>query len=98
MTPDPRAHYLTHRLGLKVAIADVAEDKLKDVGKTLAGFIGEANVLIIPTDVSKLDEVQNLRDRVYEAWGEVRSTPKLPLPALSLANIDILHEPFGPAF
>jgi hypothetical protein len=62
---------------------------LKEVGKTLAGLIGEANVLVIPTDVSKLDEVHNLRDRVYEAWGEVRSTPKLPLPALSLANIDI---------
>jgi len=92
LTPDPRTHYLVHRLGLKVAIADVSEDSLKEVGKTLAGLIGEANVLIIPTDVSKLDQVQKLRDRVYEAWGEVRLTPKLPPLALSLADIDILYE------
>lgn len=96
LTPDPRTHYLVHRLGLKVAIADISEDKLKDLGKTLAGFIGEANVLIIPTDVSKLEQVQKLRDRVYEAWGEVRLTPKLPLLALSLADIDILYECIWP--
>jgi hypothetical protein len=30
-----------------------------------------ANLLIFPTDVSKADEVVRLRDRVYEAWGEV---------------------------
>jgi len=28
-------------------------------------------VLVVPTDVSKLDDVVRLRDRVYEAWGEV---------------------------
>jgi len=59
------------KLGLKVAIADVSEGQLNEVGKTLRGLIGEANVLVVPTDVSKLNEVQTLRDRVYEAWGEV---------------------------
>ncbi|PPQ85001.1 hypothetical protein CVT25_010500, partial [Psilocybe cyanescens] len=59
------------KLGLKVAIADVTEDKLAEVGKTLAAIIGDANVLVVPTDVSKLDQVVRLRDRVYEAWGEV---------------------------
>ncbi|KAF8194155.1 hypothetical protein BJ912DRAFT_959578 [Pholiota molesta] len=49
--------------GLKVAIADVTADKLQ-----------EANVLVVPTDVSKIEEVVRLRDRVYEAWGEVRSS------------------------
>ncbi|PPQ92913.1 hypothetical protein CVT25_009178, partial [Psilocybe cyanescens] len=57
-------------LSLKVAIADVTEDKLAEVVKTLA-IIGDANVLVVPTDVSKLDQVVRLRDRVYEAWGEV---------------------------
>ncbi|KAF8904045.1 hypothetical protein CPB84DRAFT_1814482 [Gymnopilus junonius] len=59
------------KLGLKVAIADVTEDALQEVGKTLVGIVGEANVLVVPTDVSKLEQVTRLRDRVYEAWGEV---------------------------
>jgi hypothetical protein len=29
-------------------------------------------VLVIPTDVSKVEEVVKLRDTVYETWGEVR--------------------------
>jgi hypothetical protein len=60
------------RLGLKIAIADINASALKEFGKILAEDVGEANVLVVPTDVSKLDEVVRLRDRVYEAWGEVR--------------------------
>jgi hypothetical protein len=30
-------------------------------------------LLVVPTDVSVLDEVVRLRDRVYETWGEVGS-------------------------
>ncbi|KAG6902539.1 hypothetical protein C0995_015357 [Termitomyces sp. Mi166 len=59
------------KLGLKVAIADVAEDRLAELGKLLVNQIGEANVLVVPTNVSQLDQVVRLRDRVYEAWGEV---------------------------
>ncbi|PPR05379.1 hypothetical protein CVT24_007993 [Panaeolus cyanescens] len=59
------------KLGLKVAIADVNEAQLKEVGKALAEIIGEANVLVVPTDVSKLEEVVRLKERVYEQWGEV---------------------------
>jgi NAD(P)-dependent dehydrogenase (short-subunit alcohol dehydrogenase family) len=59
---------------LKVAIADVTADKLQEVGGELAKIAGEANVLVVPTDVSKIEEVVRLRDRVYEAWGEVRSS------------------------
>jgi len=60
------------KLGLKIAIADIDAEALKEVGKTLAREVGEANVLVVPTDVSQLEEVVRLRDRVYEAWGEVR--------------------------
>ncbi|GLB38181.1 putative short-chain dehydrogenases reductases (SDR) family protein [Lyophyllum shimeji] len=59
------------KLGLKVAIADVDEARLAAVGKQLVEQIGEANVLIVPTDVAQIDQVTRLRDRVYEAWGEV---------------------------
>ena len=44
------------------------------MGKELAHIVGEANIMIVPTDVSKLEDVVRLRDKVYEAWGEVRTT------------------------
>lgn len=59
------------KLKMKVAIADVNEAALQKVGQEVAQIVGESNVLVIPTDVSKLDDVVRLRDRVYEAWGEV---------------------------
>ena len=63
----------THRLGLKIAIADCDEKNLAQVGHELTTLIGQSNVLVIPTDVSKLDQVVKLRDKVYETWGEVRN-------------------------
>lgn len=62
-----------HRLGLKIAIADCDEKNLTQVGIELTTLIGQSNVLVIPTDVSKLDQVVKLRDKVYETWGEVRN-------------------------
>ena len=59
------------RLGLKIAIADVDEAGLKETAKEVTNHIDEANLLVIPTDVSKKEQVENLRDKVYEAWGEV---------------------------
>ena len=61
------------RLGLKIAIADCDEKNLAQVGHELTTLIGQSNVLVIPTDVSKLDQVVKLRDKVYETWGEVRN-------------------------
>ena len=62
-----------YRLGLKIAIADCDEKNLAQLGLELAALIGQSNVLVIPTDVSKLDQVVKLRDKVYETWGEVRN-------------------------
>lgn len=59
------------RLGLKIAMADVVEDVLVSAAKEVITIAGEANVLVIPTDVSSIDDVVRLRDKVYEAWGEV---------------------------
>ncbi|KAI0952941.1 hypothetical protein AcW1_007291 [Taiwanofungus camphoratus] len=59
------------KLKLKVALADVNEAALQKAGAEVAKIAGEANVLVVPTDVSKLDDVVRLRDKVYEAWGEV---------------------------
>jgi NAD(P)-dependent dehydrogenase (short-subunit alcohol dehydrogenase family) len=59
------------KLRLKIAIADNQVEKLQEVGKEVVAIVGETNVLVVPTDVSNLDDVVKLRDRVYEAWGEV---------------------------
>lgn len=60
------------RLGLKIALADADEARLIQAGKEIEAIVGESNVLVIPTDVSKIEEVVRLRDKVYETWGEVR--------------------------
>lgn len=67
---------------MKIAIADVKKDELQAVGKELARIVGEANILIVPTDVSKLEDVVRLKDKVYETWGEVRITLSSLLPHL----------------
>jgi NAD(P)-dependent dehydrogenase (short-subunit alcohol dehydrogenase family) len=59
------------RLGLKVAIADKDAKSLDVLAAELGAAHGESNVLAVETDVSKLDEVVRLRDRVYDSWGEV---------------------------
>lgn len=56
---------------MKIAIADVNEAGLAETGRQVAAIVGAPNLLIVPTDVSKKDQVENLRDKVYEAWGEV---------------------------
>jgi hypothetical protein len=57
---------------MKIVIADTDEAALARLGKELVAAIGETSVLIVPTDVSKLEQVQALSKRVYDAWGEVR--------------------------
>lgn len=57
---------------MKIAIADANEAALAQLGKELIAVVGEGNVLVVPTDVSKLEQVQALSKRVYDAWGEVR--------------------------
>ena len=54
-----------------MAIADLDAKGLEVLAKELGEAHGESNVLAIVTDVSKLDDVVRLRDRVSEAWGEV---------------------------
>ncbi|KAF8631058.1 hypothetical protein AX15_002664 [Amanita polypyramis BW_CC] len=85
------------KLGLKIAIADIQKDQLQAVGKELADIVGEANILIVPTDVSKLIEVTRLRDKVYEAWGEVAvlmNNAGIAARGASWAGLDNWHKVF----
>ncbi|KAG6830010.1 hypothetical protein H0H87_009535 [Tephrocybe sp. NHM501043] len=86
------------KLGLKLAIADVDEAKLNEFGKLLANQIGEANVLIVPTDVAQLDQVVRLRDRVYETWGEVAvlmNNAGIATKGTSWEGLDAWHKVFS---
>ncbi|KAG9089351.1 hypothetical protein FRC06_001590 [Ceratobasidium sp. 370] len=56
--------------GLKVVLADIDATKLDASAKELIAQFGEANILAVPTDVSKLDQVQALADRTLETFGE----------------------------
>lgn len=66
-----------YRLGLKIAIADIDETALENAGKEIQTIVGDANILVVPTDVSDIEQVKKLRDRVYEQWGEVGRTLSL---------------------
>ncbi|KAF8895092.1 hypothetical protein BD779DRAFT_1668441 [Infundibulicybe gibba] len=73
------------RLGLKIAIADVNVAALESTGKQLATMVGAANVLVVPTDVAQLEQVVRLRDKVYEAWGEVRRVSSISVSSSTAA-------------
>ncbi|KAF8645179.1 hypothetical protein AX16_008006 [Volvariella volvacea WC 439] len=85
------------KLGLKIALADLPQPNLDRVRLQLVSLVGEANVLAIPTDVSKINEVVNLRDKVYEAWGEVAvllNNAAIGLRGTSWAGLDEWHKVF----
>jgi NAD(P)-dependent dehydrogenase (short-subunit alcohol dehydrogenase family) len=58
-------------LGLKVVIADRDGEALKAAGQVLAAMVGEENVLAVPTDVARLDEVRALHEQVTTRFGHV---------------------------
>lgn len=60
-------------LGMKVCLADLSADALIEAAGAVAAVApgGAASVLTVPTDVSRLDSVQALKDAVYDAFGEV---------------------------
>jgi NAD(P)-dependent dehydrogenase (short-subunit alcohol dehydrogenase family) len=60
-------------MGLKICLADLPSDALDSAATAAiaASKLGAAGVLAVPTDVSALDQVQALADKVFEAFGEV---------------------------
>jgi len=59
------------RLGLKVCIADIGDDRLAAAAIALAGAAphGAADIMAMATDVSRLDQVQQLEAAVHERFG-----------------------------
>jgi NAD(P)-dependent dehydrogenase (short-subunit alcohol dehydrogenase family) len=60
-------------MGLKVCLADLSPETLEHAAAQVAAAspIGPPGVLAIPTDVSRLDSVEALRDAIYATFGEV---------------------------
>ena len=57
-------------MGLKVAIADLSASDLERAATEIRGG-GKAEVLTVRTDVSRMEEVMRLKERVYAAFGDV---------------------------
>ena len=53
-------------MGMKVCLADLSQDALDRAASEIAG-----TVITVPTDVSKPEEIERLRDTVYAEFGEV---------------------------
>lgn len=58
------AHYFKSQ-GLRVCIADISKDKLENAAGELS------DVLAVEVDVSRLEEMQALKDKVYQRFGQV---------------------------
>ena len=60
-------------MGMKVCLADLSAERLEAAAAEVAAAApkGRDSVLAVPTDVSKLEQVQALKDRAYAAFGEV---------------------------
>jgi NAD(P)-dependent dehydrogenase (short-subunit alcohol dehydrogenase family) len=60
-------------MGLKVCLADLSPEALERAAGEVASVssLGRSGVMTVPTDVSRLDAVQALRDAAYATFGEV---------------------------
>jgi NAD(P)-dependent dehydrogenase (short-subunit alcohol dehydrogenase family) len=60
-------------MGLKVCLADLSPEALERAAETVgaASPAGRDAVLTVPTDVSRLESVQALRDAAYDKFGEL---------------------------
>lgn len=60
-------------LGMKIAIADLDPSALDAAAAAIDEAVpgGDVQVITVPCDVSRMEEVQALRERVYDAFGDV---------------------------
>ena len=60
-------------LGMRVCMADVLADELRLAREEVAGLApgADRNVLAVPTDVARLEEIDALKEKVYATFGEV---------------------------
>lgn len=76
----------SHSHGLHVCLADSDAESLKVAEKQIGDIAGAENVLSVVTDVSKLDQVERLRDEAMAKFGEASMTA-----CASLCRSDLNH-------
>lgn len=58
--------------GMKICIADIDAETLDSAAVCIAGHARrDADVIAVRTDVSRIDDVQALREKAYSAFGEI---------------------------
>jgi len=57
---------------MKLALADVDEEGLKQTTEEVSSIVGASNVISDLIDVADLNEVVKLKEKVFEAWDEVQ--------------------------
>jgi len=57
------------KLGMKICLADINTEALKAAAETIRSTGGE--VIAVPTDVSDAEQVKRLKDKAFEAFGDV---------------------------
>lgn len=57
---------------MKLALADVDVDGLRQTATEVSSVVGASNVLALPVDVANLDEVVKFKEKVFETWDEVK--------------------------
>lgn len=57
---------------MKLALADVDQEGLQQTANEVSKIIGASNVLTFPINVADLNEVVKFKEKVFEAWDEVR--------------------------
>jgi len=58
-------------IGMHVIIVDLKEETLDTAVKSIKGVSGVGEVWGLKVDVSKIDEVVAMREKVFEEFGEV---------------------------
>ena len=60
-------------MGLKVVLGDLSAEALAlaEAEVASASPLGQAGILAVPTDVSRIEDVRALKDAAYDAFGEV---------------------------
>jgi len=58
-------------LGMKLALADVDEEGLRETHEQVSLIVGGPNVQAHVVNVANLDEVVKFKEKVFEAWDEV---------------------------
>ena len=57
---------------MKLALADVDQQGLHQTSEEVSSIVGAPNVLAQVVDVANLEDVVKFKEKIFEAWDEVK--------------------------